>query len=161
MLRPGGRPCRPGGRPRAPGGSPGRPGGPGGPLTRLAILAACPAWAWACSCINRAMSGRPPPAPPPPAEEPMEELRSAIVTCDILSEAAGQLRSLQLYLLSSLNRCGNLLLVLLGEEWEDLTYDSTHPLHYLRLKIYMISNFYKLIVDLNKKELKVDLYFIS
>ena len=78
MLRPGGRPWRPGGRPSAPGGRPGRPGGP---FTRLAILAAWPAWAWACNCISLAMSGLcPPPAAPPPPEAPIAEFRSAIVT---------------------------------------------------------------------------------
>ena len=91
ILRPGGRPCRPGGRPRAPGGRPGRPGGP---FTRLAILAAWPAWAWACSCINLAMSGLwPPPPPPPPPEEPIAELRSAMVTWNI-SVTPGQLSCL-------------------------------------------------------------------
>ena len=131
ILRPGGRPCRPGGRPRAPGGRPGRPGGP---LTRLAILAAWPAWAWACSCISLAMSGLWPPPPPPPPEEPIEELRSAIVTWNSLS-CCCRSAQLCLYLLSSLNCCGNLLLVFLREERQNLTYDSTHPLHYLRLKI--------------------------
>ena len=87
MLRPGGRPWRPGGRPRAPGGRPGRPGGP---FTRLARLAAWPAWAWAWSCISLAMSGLWPPAtPPPPPEEPMAELRSAMVTWDISGQSPG------------------------------------------------------------------------
>ena len=140
MLRPGGRPCRPGGRPRAPGGRPGRPGGP--PDTRLAILAACPACACAWSCISLAMSGLwPAAAPPPPPEDPIEEFRSAIVTCKHSQlAAAGQHNSLvSTHLLGPLNRGGHLLLVLLGEERQDLTYDGTHPLHYLRLKIIFLS----------------------
>ena len=41
-------------------------------------------------------------------------------------------------LLGSLHSCCNLLLVLLGEEWQDLPYDCTHSLHYLRLNDKMI-----------------------